>query len=170
MNHQYPRKHSLSKQVAVIASVSAALPDEDEISFVYMPYDRYTTENVDLQEQTAVDLVSHGATRLWHGLGRDSCKTHRLGLIFVPFGYDHACVLTSCRRLVFLDHLPYCFLVVPDNRENHQEDARRQQDDRVSRPHHDYVHSCLLNRERNKAFTLTRLVWGVGLVRNRRRP
>lgn len=142
----------------------------DEISFMYVPYDRYSTADTTmLEETTAVDLVSHGATRLWHGLGRDSSKTHRLGLIFVPFGYDRKFVLTYCRRLVFLSHLPYSFLVVPDNREDHQEDARRQQDDRVSRPHYDYVHSCLRKRERNKAFTLTRLVWGVELLRNRHR-
>ncbi|CAM9132934.1 unnamed protein product [Ectocarpus sp. 8 AP-2014] len=52
------------EQVAVIASASGALPDEDEISFVYMPYDRYTTADTDiLQETTAVDLTIGKTTK-----------------------------------------------------------------------------------------------------------
>ncbi|CAN0145843.1 unnamed protein product, partial [Ectocarpus sp. 12 AP-2014] len=52
------------EQVAVIASTSGELPDEDEISFVYMPYDRYTTAYTDfLQETTAVDLTIGKTTK-----------------------------------------------------------------------------------------------------------
>ncbi|CAM9538946.1 unnamed protein product [Ectocarpus sp. 4 AP-2014] len=51
------------EQVAVIASASGVLPDEDEISFVYMPYDRYTTADTDLGETTAVDLTIGKTTK-----------------------------------------------------------------------------------------------------------